>query len=169
MPAECGAIGHHDLVAETAVMSHVRIRHQQIVVADVRHSPIVGGAAIHRDGFAKHVAVADFEKRGLALLFLVLRRVAQGSELKNLVAGADARRSVDHRVRADPSAGADDHIRTDDRERTDLDVRRYLRLRRYHRARIDHPASPFGFEPLVSGATMISADATSTPSTSADP
>src|SRR5258707_1018011 len=125
--------------------------------------------ASHRDGFAKYVAVADFEQRGLALVFLVLRRVAQGRELKNLVAGADARRSVDHRVRADPGAGADDHIRTDDRERTDLNVRRQLRLRRYHRARIDHPASPFAFEPVVSGATMISADATSTPSTSANP
>src|SRR5882672_10971599 len=61
VPAERGAIRHHDLVAETAVMSHVRIRHQQIVVADERHPSVVGGAAIHRDGFAKYVAVADFE------------------------------------------------------------------------------------------------------------
>src|ERR1700722_12230315 len=119
MAAERSAIRHHDLVAELAVMSDVRVRHQQIVVADAGHPLVVGGAAIHRDGFAKYVAVADFEPR----------------------------RTVDHRMRSDPGAGADDHVRTDDRERTDLHVRRYLRLRRDDRARIDHPASPWVFSP----------------------
>src|SRR6185437_7930720 len=130
---------------------------------------VVRGAAIHGDEFTKHVAVADRKQCRLAFVFLVLRRVAQGGELEYSIAGADARRAVDHRVRADPGARADDHVRPDDAERSDLHVRRQLRLRRYHRARIDHPASPFAFKPLVSGATMISADATSTPSTCATP
>src|SRR5258707_12094786 len=174
MAAERGAIRHHDLVAEIAVVSDVRIRHQQIVVADAGHPLVVGGAAIHRDGFAKYVAVADFEARRLALVFLVLRRVAQGSELKYLIVSADPRRTVDHRVRSDPGAGADDHVRTDDREWTDLHVRRDLSLRRDDPARIDHPASPlvfspWAFEPFVSGAPMISAAAPSTPSPPAEP
>src|SRR5271165_320177 len=167
--AQGGAIRHHDLVAESAVVRDVRIRHQQIVIADAGHALVVGGATVHRDRFAKYISVPDFEARRLTVVFLVLGRIAQRGELKYPVAGADSRRTVDHHMRTDPSARTDDHIRPDDAERPDLDIRRNLRLRRYHRARVDHPAAPLSLGPLVSGATMISADATSTPSTSAEP
>ena len=169
MAAQGRAIRHHDLVAETAVMGDMRIRHQQIVAADARYTLVMGGAAIHRDGFPKDVAIADFEPRRFAFVLLVLRRIAQGGKLKYLVVGADACRAVDDGVRSYPGAGPDDDVRSDHGERPDLHIRRYLRLRRYHRARGDHPAAPVGLGTLVSGATMISAEATSTPSTSADP
>src|ERR1700730_367655 len=105
----------------------------------MRHPAVVGGAAIYRDGFAKYVAVADFQKRRLALVLLVLRRVAQGSELKDLVVGADARRTVDYRMRTDPGAGADDHVGADDRERADLDTGGYLPLRLDNRSAAHAP------------------------------
>ena len=76
MTAEGGAICHHDLVAQPAVMGDMRIRHEEIVVADARHAFIMSRAAVHRDGFAKYIAVADLEPRRLAFVFLVLRRVA---------------------------------------------------------------------------------------------
>ena len=112
--AQRRAIRHHDLIAQLTIVRDMRIRHQQIVVADARHALVVGGAAIHGDGFAKHIAVADLEARRLAVVFLVLRRIAQRGELEYLVVGADARRAVDHRMRAYPGAGADDDIRADD-------------------------------------------------------
>src|SRR5450759_4023300 len=135
----------------------------------------MGRAAIHRDGFAKHVAVAELEARRLAPLFLVLRRIAQRGELINLVVGADAGRAVDHDMRPNPGTRADPHLSTDDAEGPDRDIRRNLRLRCDHRAWVDHvighPSAPLGLRgfaaTLVSGATMISADATSAPSTSA--
>src|SRR6202012_2828765 len=122
---------------------------------------------------AKDVAVADLESRRLALVLLVLRRIADRGELIDLVAGADARRAVDHRMRSDPAARADRYARTDDAEGADLHVGGNVRLRRDHRARVDHPTAPVpgglcAFAgALVSGATMISAEATSAPSTSA--
>src|ERR1022692_1327909 len=138
----------------------------------------MGRAAVHGDGFAKHVAVADLEPRRLAPVFLVLWRIAQRSELINLVVGADARRAVDHDMRSNPGTGTYRHVPTDDAIGPDRDIRRDLRLRCDHGARVDHridhpPASlgPRGFAAaaLVSGATMISAEATSAPSTSATP
>ena len=70
------AIGHDDFVAQLTIVGDMRVRHEQVVIADLRHALIVGRAAIHRDEFAKHVAVADFEARWLALVLLVLRRIA---------------------------------------------------------------------------------------------
>ena len=43
-----------------------------------------------RGEFAEHVAVADLEAGRLALVFEILRRVADRGELENLVARADA-------------------------------------------------------------------------------
>ena len=160
-----------------AVVRHVRIGHQQIVAADPGHAVSGHGAAVHGDRFAEYVAIADFQAGGLAFVLLVLRRIADRGELINLVVGADAGRTIDDRVRPHPSAGANHHAGADDTERSDFGIRSNLRLRRDHRARIDHPSSPdapatlaselLAPGTLVSGATMISADATTAPSTSA--
>ena len=59
-------------------------------------------------------------------------------------------------------------LRTDDGERSDLNIRGELGRRVDHRPRVNHPqppAAPPGF--CTSGATIISAEATSSPSTSA--
>ena len=71
--------------------------------------PPLHRAAIHGGELAKHVAIADLEPRGLALVLEVLRRVADGGELEDLVVGADGGRALDDRVRSDPGAGADAH------------------------------------------------------------
>ena len=69
------------------------------------------GAAIDGAELAEHVAVADLEPRGLALVLVVLRRIADGRELEDLVARAHAGGAVDDRVRADQVPGADHHVR----------------------------------------------------------
>ena len=69
--------------------------------------PPLRRAAIHGGELAEHVAIADFEARGLALVLEILRRVADGGELEDLVARADGGGPVDDRVRPDPGAGAD--------------------------------------------------------------
>src|ERR1700678_871648 len=157
-----------------AVMRHVRIGHEQVVVAYVGDTLVVSGAAIHRHGFAKYIAVADFQTGGLPVVLLVLRCIPDGGELIDLVVGADPRRAVDDHMGSDPGPGADDDIRADDAEGSDPHIGRNVGLRRNNRARIDHlPApwtsAPFGSRPLLPGAPIISADATSTPSTSATP
>ena len=141
--AERRAIRHHNLIAQLTIVRDMRIRHQQIVVADARHALIVRRAAIHCDGFTKHIAVADLEAGRLAVVFLVLRRIPQRGKLEYLVVGADARRAVDHGVRANPGSGANHDIGADHGEWPDFNVGRDVCLRRYHRPRIDHPAAPF--------------------------
>ena len=166
VPAQGGHIGQDDLIADAAIVRHVRIGHQEIVVADARHAVAVHGAAVHRDAFTNDIAVADLEPGWLPLVLFVLGRVAQRGELEDLVVRTDSSGSVDDDVRSDPGARSDGDIRSDDAEGADLHVRGNFRLRRYHRPRVDHPASPAAgagatFGPLVSGATMMSADATS--------
>ena len=116
-------------------------------------------AAIDRAELAEHVAVADLEARRLARVFLVLRRVADRGELEHLVLAPERGRPVDHGMRPDPAAVADLDAGADDGERADHDAFADLRIRRNDRARID--------QGLTSGATIMVADATSWPSTSA--
>ena len=124
-------------------------------------------AAIHRHILAEHVAIADYQARGLTLVFLVLRRIADGGELEHLVAGAQHRGAVDHGMRADPAARTDGHLGADDRERTDLDVVGNPRLGRDDCARVDacHGRQPqtgsIGVALSASGNSIISADAAS--------
>ena len=72
--AERRAIREDDLVAEAAVVRDVRIGHEEIVVADAGHARAGDVPRLTVHGFAEHVAVADLEPSGLALVFLVLRR-----------------------------------------------------------------------------------------------
>src|SRR4029079_2651939 len=118
---------------------------------------------VHGGELAEHVAIADLEARRLALVLEVLRRIADRGELEDLVGRADGGRSVDDRVRPDPGAGADAYTVADHRERTHRDIRREFGTGRNDCAGIDtaHVACAFGEVLLVSGATIISADVTS--------
>src|SRR4029077_20732068 len=157
--AEHRAVGEHGVAAHHAVMGHVRAGHQQVVVADTRDPLVVSRAAVDGAELAEHVALADHEPRGLAAVFLVLRRIADGSELEHVVAGPDDGRPVDHCGGAADGTRADLHARPYHRERADRDVASEARLGRHHGTRVDHPPD--------SGATIMSACATSLSPTSA--
>ena len=73
---EGGAVGEHDLVADHAVVRDVRVGHEQVVVADAVTPLSWRGAAIDGAALAEHVAVADLQARRLAVVLLVLRRIA---------------------------------------------------------------------------------------------
>src|SRR6185312_7909157 len=170
--AERCAVGEHEVAADHAVVGDVRIRHEEIVVADRRDALVVRRAAVDRARLTEDVAVTDLEARWLALVLLVLRRIAERGELMDAVFRAHARRPVDDHVRADDRARPDHDIRPDDGERTHGDIGRELRFRRHDGTRIDHDAPAAGPVPLfsrwpLSGATIISACATSLSSTRA--
>ncbi len=152
--AERGTVREHGVVANDAIVRHVRIRHEQVVVADAGHALIVRRAAIDGAVLAKDVPVADLEPRRLPLVLLVLGRIADRGELKEVVVRADASGTVDDDVRSHDRTRADLDIGPDDGERPHADIRRELRLRRYKGVRVDHLP--------VSGATIICAWATST-------
>ena len=64
----------------------------------------------------------------LAAVLLILGIAADGRELENAVAGTDARRPIDARVRPDGSARTDDDVGVYDRIRAHRDVSRKLRI-----------------------------------------
>src|ERR1700722_7355053 len=138
MTRERGAVGKHGFATDLTVVGNVRVRHEQVVVADAGDALVVGRAAIHGAVLAKHVAVAYLESGRLALVFLVLRGIAEGGELENVVVGGDRGRGVDDNMRTNNRAGADLHVGTDNGERSNSDVRSELRLRRNNRSRVDH-------------------------------
>src|SRR6185437_4533079 len=153
MAGQGGAVGEDGLVADLTIVRNVRIRHEQIVTANPGDTFVLRSAAIDGAALAKHIAITNLQTRGLALVLLVLRGIPDGGELEYVIVRANDGRPVDHRMRSDHRPGPDLDIRADDREGTNSDVGSELGLRRYDRFRIDHLP--------VSGATIISACATS--------
>src|SRR5580700_1465082 len=146
------------------------------MAADARDALIVRRAAVDGAELAEHVLIADLKVRALAPILLILRIAADGGELEDAVSGADARRPIDHRMRAHARARTNDDIRVDDREWAHRDIGRELSLRRDDRVRIDARTlsqvngclrAGAAYHLLASGATIISACATSSVPTSA--
>ena len=119
---ELGVVGEYGVVADLAVVGEMHVGHDPVVVAQARHAGVLRGAAVERAEFADGVAVADFQPRRLARVFLVLRHLAQRAELENPVVAADAGMAGDHHMRADPGAGADLDVLADDGIGADFDV-----------------------------------------------
>src|SRR2546425_2108428 len=115
MPAQGSAVGQHNVVANQAVMSHVRIDHEKVLVADTCHHPAAAGPRVERGELANDVVVADGEDTVLALVLLVLRDGADTGELKNAVLTADRGATLDDRVRSNPGVLAASHLRTNHR------------------------------------------------------
>ena len=84
-------VGHDDVIAEQAVMRDMGADHEQAVVADPGHHAAALGAGVDGHMFADDVVAADDQARCLALVFQVLRLVADGGEGKDARALADAR------------------------------------------------------------------------------
>src|ERR1700730_8571832 len=112
-------VRHDDMVAEMAVMGDVGSRHEQAIVSHPRHHAAAGSAGVHGDMLADDVAAADHQGGILALVFQVLRLVADRGERENPRAGADAGAAGDDDVGeqldllAQLDLGADDAIRSD--------------------------------------------------------
>src|SRR5438128_10548675 len=104
MPAQGSAVGQHNVVANQAVMSHVRIDHEKVLVADTCHHPAAAGSRIERGELANDVVVADGEETVLALVLLVLRDGADTGELKNAVLTPEGRATLDDRGWYNPGA-----------------------------------------------------------------
>ena len=85
------AVGKHHLVAHMQSCATCEYAMNRLSLP-IRVTPCaMSGAAIHRAALTKHVAVADLQPRRLAVVFLVLGRIADGGKLEDAVVGADAR------------------------------------------------------------------------------
>src|ERR1700722_1447188 len=82
---------------------------------------------MHRAELAEYIAIADRKLRGLALVFLVLRRRADRRELEDLIVLTYAAGSFDDGVRTHRGAGAKHHVGANHGERADAHALAQLR------------------------------------------
>ncbi len=107
-------IGHDDAVADAAVVGHVGIGHEQVVVADDRLGVSGDGAAVNGGKFADHVVVADPGPALFAPVFQILRRSTDRCLREYLVVLTDFGPVTDHGMRADSGSLADGDMFADD-------------------------------------------------------
>ena len=122
MPGNLRVVGENRVIAHLAVMRHVHVGHDPVVVADPGNARILRRTAVQRAKLAYGVVIADFKTRRFVLVFFVLRRLADGTELKEHVAGADPGMCADDHVGSYAGAGVDFRVGTNNRIRTDLDI-----------------------------------------------
>ena len=142
MPGQRGAVGKDGLVGDVAVVRDVHVGHDPVVVADAGHPAALYGARIEGAELADGVAVADFQPRRLAGIFLVLRHLAQRAELEDVVVAPDAGVALDDDMRTDDGVVADLDMRTDDRIGADLHVGADPGARIDDRRGVDHLRHP---------------------------
>lgn len=95
MAGELHAVGDDTPIADKTIVSHVNADEEQIIVPDMRDAAAIARAGMHRDHFAKDIAIADFEKGALAAEFHVLRRGAENGLRKYLATRAESRETLD--------------------------------------------------------------------------
>ena len=78
-------VGKHGVTADSDVVGHVDIGHQEIVVADGGDHSAAFGAAVDSDEFADLVAMADSGLGTLAVILQILRRDADGRVGKKML------------------------------------------------------------------------------------
>src|SRR5436305_1983504 len=127
--ANSGPIHQHDVIANHAIVSHMRVGHDKQMATDFGEATTFHGSAIEGDVFANLVVIADFQAGGLAAVRDILGRHAdRGVREKRLVA-ADHRRAVDHDMRQQTAGFSEFDIRADDAIGADLAGSWYLRAR----------------------------------------
>ena len=135
--AERRHVAEDGVVADVAVVRHVHVGHEDVVIADARDAAAARGAAVHGDELAKDVAGADRQPGVLAVELEILRNLADRRERVDLAVVAELGSAVDHRRGADAAVRAGAHQRPDDRVGADRRAAADLRARVDDRRRVD--------------------------------
>ena len=121
-------IARHDMVPQPAIMRHVPVGQQRVVVPDQRIVAVVG-RGVHGHVFSKHVARADANAGISPLVLQILSFRADIRVRKNFTIRAELGVTFDARVMMDLRARAHPHFSRQVGERTDLNVRAELHTR----------------------------------------
>ncbi len=122
-------VGEDDAVADMAVVADVRVGEKGAAVADGGRHAAAFGARIEGHALADHAVAADGQRRRLAVIFEILRLVADGRERKDARARADGGAAGDDDVAEQLDAVAERHVGADDAVGADLDPRAELGTR----------------------------------------
>jgi hypothetical protein len=111
VPSDLRCIGQLVLIAELAVVRHVRARHQQ--VAATEHSLRAGRTTMDRNELAHTIIRSQTEPPLLRLLLSQLRRRTQHGMRADSAAPTDRAHPVDNAVCIHPCIGAQMNARAD--------------------------------------------------------
>src|SRR5439155_8717426 len=128
------------VLAQRAVVGHVRVGHEHAVAADAGRGPGLGGE-VRSHVLADLGGFADFEERGLGARVLeILRRAPQHGAVMDAAAVPDPGPAGQQRVAADRDAVADANVRADHGPRSDVDAGSDLCALVHERRGMDHRA-----------------------------
>src|SRR5262249_33347837 len=112
-----------DLIADPAVVSNMRVVHDEVVVADDGYfAPLA--STMNRGTFAKHVAIADPHLAQRTRVGKVLRLIADHRGRMNHIVRADLGIAENRHVADEPRPRADFDSALEQAERPNLDTRR---------------------------------------------
>jgi hypothetical protein len=134
---QLSVICEYRVVADLAVVSEMHVSHDPVVASEPRDSRVLRRAAIERAKFANGIGVTYFQGRGLATVFLVLRRLTQRHEVIDAIVASDVGMPGQNTVVPDRRAASDLNMFVDETIGTDTDILRELRARVHDRGRMD--------------------------------
>ena len=122
MAGERCCIGHHHLIANTTVVRHMAVSHEEVVMTNPRYSTTFHGATIDGHKLTYRIVRADFERSRFTCVAKVLRSSADRCKLKDMVMGSQAAGTLNHCMRTNLTVIADFHLCTNDRKRPDYAI-----------------------------------------------
>jgi hypothetical protein len=115
-------VGKNRMAPNLAIMGHMHISHDPVVVANPCNAGILACASVQSAELTDRIVIANFQPRRFPVVFLILGSLANRTELKKSVASPDTgMRPYDH-MGTDARTGTDFSIRTDNCVRAYLDV-----------------------------------------------
>ena len=83
------AIGHDDMASQPAVMRHMRVGHQKIVITQLGQPLVLRWSAVNGYALTYGVPVAYLQAGVLASIFLVLGSLSYGRKLEDVIVASD--------------------------------------------------------------------------------
>ena len=113
MTGESGCVGHDYVIANQAIVGHVRLGHEKTIVADSGDAAATGSATMNSDEFANASSAPDFCFSLFSREFQILRRQPDRNERKEVRFVADARPSVNNAMAIDSYTVAENYLFAD--------------------------------------------------------
>ena len=120
VPGQLSSICENHVIADQAVVTDVRVSHDQIVAAEASDAAAFDRAAMHGAELAKLVFIAHLEPYPLARVCEILRIAADDRKREEMILAAERGRAAHNRVRLDNTAVAEFDFVSDDGEGSHL-------------------------------------------------
>src|SRR5690242_1985074 len=117
---ERGGICHDHVIANMAVVSNMRVSHDQVVATHGSQAPAFHGPTVDGYEFADRVVIPNLQPGRLSLVGDVLRRKADRGERGNRVVGTYLCGTFHRDVGDQPAIVTDLDVRSDDAIRTNV-------------------------------------------------